>query len=508
MSRIKTNNQPSSIYQQEGYTPPHNLELEQSLIGALISYPTQVIYLIKPIVYPSDFHSPNHEIIVQAIYDLEENSIIPELSMVASRLQDAGMLERIGGPQYLVKCSSMATGTTVANIEKVCLAVKQLAVGRNLIRISQEIMGKAYMRSDVFDIIEFAEVEYSKINQDIAQVGVEDVFSIATEAADSFLGRIKRAQLALEDPTVKQDDVLYTGITKWDEINGPLQPHIYVVAARPGMGKTAFIVQMICNMATRHPVGLINGEMTNTQMCNRVICNSQELNNYVILRKDPLLVTEDEKAKYLNGQIFFTNLQLFIESKITEIGKIYSKVKYWVLKHNIKILIIDFLQILTVADELAKWMSETQALNYILESIRRMSKEFKIPIILLSQLNRELYRRAGDKRPNLSDLKGSGKIEEIAYQISFLHRPEYYGIMEDDEGNTHGCCYQIIAKHRDGELGTVKHRFLGEFSKFDKWQGELGDWKPPVADIEKPTFIPKGHSIGSFDEDLTTDLPF
>ncbi len=219
--------------------------------------------------------------------------------------------------------------------------------------------------------------------------------------------------------------------------------------------------------------------MTNDQIVQRLISNIKEINNYEF--KKPL----EDAPEWLNERVYqgmqdFINLKLHIESRsgIT-IEQIVAKLKYWKYKHNIQVAIIDFLQIIGYSEERMRYHTDLENMNYTLDRISHTAKELDIPIILLSQLNRDLYKRGGNKEPDLADLKGSGKIEEIAYQISFLHRPEYYGILVDESGeSTKGLCYQIIKKHRDGELRKIKHKFEGQYSRFS-------DWDTPIFDAPK-----------------------
>lgn len=325
------------------------------------------------------------------------------------------------------------------------------------------------------DLLASAEQHFFEINTELQSTRIRTTDIVALELVDKFLS----PKPMTEEEIAKK--YLYTGMQQWDRINGPLfLGGVYVVAARPAMGKTAFAIQLVRNMSKRFPVGLINVEMTDAQLAQRTISNLVEFDNwqYKIRAED---WEETTKKHFYRGLQEFMQLELFIESDTTDIDQIIQKIRFWVRRHGVRVVMIDYLQILRVSDELGKYMTETQALNYILEKIRACAKELNIVIFLLSQLNRELYRRAGNKEPNLGDLKGSGKIEEIAFQISFLHRPEYYDPEEtiDEFGeSTKDLCYQIIAKHRDGETGRVKHKFVARFTTFAEWTNEMPAWKP------------------------------
>lgn len=459
-----------------GKVPPQAKDLEDAILGAMMIEPASILDVMN-ILKPEDFYVESHVRIYSAICDLQQNSQPVDILTVCEKLGDKGELEMVGGPYYVTKLTNSVVSS--ANNIRWARIIKQYSVARKLIQFSGDVIGRAYENEDPLELLRDAEELFYQINKEIEEINVVTLDAIAWRLVNKIL---IPEQLSAEEQDLKY---LYTGMKEWDRVNGMLFPGgVYVIAGRPAMGKTAHAVQLIINMAKKFPVGLINVEMTDEQLAKRIISNFREMDNY-IFKKKPEEWTELEKKTFYEGMQEFLMLKLHIESQTTDIDRLIQKIKFWVKKFGVRTVVIDYLQILRVADELAKYMTEVQALNYILEKIRACAKELEIPIFLLSQLNRELYRRAGNKEPNLGDLKGSGKIEEIAFQISFLHRPEYYdetAVTDENGESIKGLCYQIIAKHRDGMLDRVKHRFIPKFTRFEDWYSEISRWEPPTDD--------------------------
>lgn len=456
-----------------GKVPPQAKDLEEAILGVMM-LESDSGYTVKNILYPDDFYVESHKRICRAIYDLLENHVVPDIFTVAEALRSKDELEMVGGPYYITKLTNSVVSS--ANIVSHSRIIKQKSIMRKVIEFSGNAINLAYDDTvDPFDALSEVEQEIFKINQDIEETRSVTLDQIAVKVAQGHAERV-----SAEGNPDKEKNYLRSGIRAWDIINGYFRPAgIYVVAARPGMGKTDFLIQLVCNIGQRAPVGFVSAEMSDEEICQRCISNLAELDN-IYWVKSGSSITKEENEKMMKGIRKFIELQLQIESRTNRIDRITSKMKFWVKKLGVKIVLIDFLQILTIAQDIAKYMTEVQALNYILEAIRTTAKELAVPVVLLSQLNRELYKR-GNKEPGLSDLKGSGKIEEIAYQISFLHRPEYYEITADDMGeSTAGLMYQMILKHRGGKTDPrVKHHYIPKFSKVAEWVGSLpGGFNP------------------------------
>lgn len=458
-----------------GKVPPQAIEMEKYILGVLLLEPAK-LYEARSILKAEDFYHNSHQIIYKAILAVDDAGGQPEMLSVAEYLRTSSEIDAVGGAYYLVNITKAVTNS--ANLFRNIHIIKQYSVARQLIIFSGGIMNDAYSNKDALQMLVDAEAQLFTIVKDIEEAKVTTLDQIAMNLTKRIF------EISEED----ENNLLYTGIKEWDRLNGMLfNSGVYVIAARPGMGKTAFAMEMIVNMASKFPIGFINVEMTDEQLAQRIISNQQNFDNS-IYKKKPSSWTELEKQLFNQGLEQFLKLKLHIDSTTNNMEKIAQKIRFWVKHFGVRSVIIDYLQILGLGDERSKYKTETQIINEILEMIRNLSKELKIPIFLLCQLNRELFKRAGNKEPNLGDLKGSGKIEEVAFQISFLHRPEYYDkdAITDEMGESiKGLCYQIIAKHRDGELDRLKHRFIPWYSQFKDWESAIFNWKPPTDEMPK-----------------------
>ncbi len=445
---------------------PNVKEVEQFILGVIMLEPDK-IQEARLILTPEDFFSSAHQEIFTQMISIDDSGGLIDTVILFQRLSSNNLIEKVGGAYYLVVCQNTVKRSD--NFGRQLLLIKQFSVARKLIIFSQGILGDAYEGKDPLQMLIDADAGLFEITKSIEEVRVTTKENIAT----NLLNKIIYA-----DAQKEEEEFLYTGFKEWDRINGPLFPSgVYIIAARPAMGKTAHAIQLICNMADKYPVGLINVEMTDEQLAKRIVSNKKSFNNY-IYKKRPSDWNDLEREVFQQGMAEFIKMKLHIDSSSNNMEKIAQKIKYWVKRDGVKVVVIDYLQILSLSEERTKYMTETQIYNTILEIVRSLAKELNITIFLLCQLNRELYRRAGNKEPNLGDLKGSGKIEEVAFQISFLHRPEYYDkdALTDENGESiQGLCYQIIAKHRDGEIDRIKHRFKGEYSQFTDWESPIFD---------------------------------
>jgi len=456
-----------------GKVPPQAKDLEDAVLGGILLV-REAMTKVNDILKPECFYVEAHQRIYKAMVSVFYKSRQIDTLTIAEELRKNEELEMIGGSYYLTKLTN--TVVSDAHIESHSRIIYEKYIQRELIRIAGNIIGDAYEDStDVFDLLDLRDIStevQSKKNVNVASVSIEVISSIHN--------KVHYARKKQEDPTTPDDpNEIFTLFPEWDRINGSLFPGLFIVAGRPGMGKGVVMTELICRMGMKYPVGVVNGEMTNKQLLIRIGCNLQKIDNE-LWKKDPTTVSDEELKMVYAAMQEAQCLQLHIEDS-TYIHKITAKIRMWVQKYGVKAVLIDFLTLIRIPDEIAKrFFSEVQKLNYVMEVLRELSKELNVPIILFAQLNRELYKRGGNKEPNLSDLKGSGNIEEFAYQISFLHRPEYTDIMEDDLGySTKGLIYQIIAKHRDGVLGRIKYKFSPQFSKIDNWDfQEVVGWKP------------------------------
>lgn len=453
-----------------GKVPPQAKDLERAILG-IIMLETSAFSIAYEIVKPLVFYVEGHQRIFSCFERLYKKNRPIDILTVVEELKTTEELELVGGAYYVTGLTTEVVSS--ANLESWCRIVLQKFIQREIIRISGDLIGEAYEDStDPLDLLSNANDNLRDINAAITESSKVNIVGLSIEIINDLHRKVHNDRNNIVD-----NKEVFTGITDWDKINGALFNGVYVVAARPGVGKGVHMAQCICNMANKYKVGVCNAEMTNKQLITRLACNVSGIDNN-LFKKHPSLVTDEELTQLHNAMEQVNNLQLSIDSN-TYIHKVINKIKLWVQRDKVQVIFADVLSKFKVPEDKDKYYTEVQKINYVMDAFVECSKHIGVPIILYAHLNRELYKR-GNKEPNLSDLKGSGAIEDFAFQISFLHRPEYYEIMEDENGeSTKGLMYQIIAKHRDGEHGKLKQRFLPQFSRLEKWENEfVPGWKP------------------------------
>jgi replicative DNA helicase len=447
-----------------GKVPPQAKEVEEVILGALLM-DGATASVVKELITPDDFYVDAHQRICKAIFKVSEKNA-PELVLIGEELKANDEIELIGGLYYLLQLTNKVTGDSVHNIKKHCLIVKERSIKRRLIKLAGIIINDAYEDSEeVFDLLMKAEGELKMVNNELSDMKITPISNVAMRVIEKFDNRVEKARQGIEDT-----DSIYTGMAEWDAINGSLFNGLYVIAGRPAMGKGVHMTELICRMAKKHDIGVINGEMTDEQLLTRIGCNLMGIDNF-LFKKNPSLVTTEEQGVLHEAMNEALTLKLHIEQS-RYIHKIANKIKLWVDKYNVKCVLADFLTLFKIPPELDRYYTATQRVDYILDVFTNICKEQKIPVILYVQMNREILGRHGTKEPNLGDLKQSGSIEELAYQVSFLHRPEYYdpqAITDEMGENTKGLMYQIIAKHRDGGVGRIKHKAILQCSQLRDW---------------------------------------
>lgn len=458
-----------------GKVPPQAIDLENAVLGQILLFPdffNDVVDLLSP----NCFYSEANKKIFLAMLSLRMKSRPVDTLCVIEELRSKEELDLVGGVFYIHKLSNFVTNAT--NLIHHCRILVEKFIQREIIKICGENLSLAFEDStDVFDLLDLVTNQFRDISAEIQERKKISVPTVSIEIIKSLHERVQNAKSGIEN-----ENEIFTYFPEWDTINGALFPGLFVIAGRPGMGKGVLMTEMICRIGKKHNIGVINGEMTNKQLMIRIGCNLKNIDNQ-LWKKDPKEVTEEELKTLYEAMQDAQCLKLHIDDN-TYIHHIAAKIRMWAQRIGVKVVLIDFLSLIKLPEENARYFTEVQKLNYILEVLRELAKDLSLPIVLFCQLNRELYKRGGSKEPNLSDLKGTGNIEEFAYQISFLHRPEYYDIFEDDMGeSTRGLLYHIIAKHRDGRLGRLKYRFSPQFSKIDNWEfQEVVGWKP-IAQI-------------------------
>ena len=454
----KKNSGIKSVYEQInielGKMPPNAVEFEEAVLGACMI--EKDAYLnIAEILKPEMFYKENHQKIFKAIHNIAVDSESVDIITVTQELRKNNTLDEIGGPVYLAQLTNKVG--SAAHIEIHARIIQQKYVQRELIRISSEIQKKSYDDSeDVKDLLDFAESEIFAIAEGSGSKDSRHIRPIIDEALELIHEAAKRPD-GLSG--------LASGFTELDKITpGWQKSDLIIIAARPAMGKTAFVLSMARNMAVEYDqaVALFSLEMSAVQLVNRLIVAESELAHDKI-KNGKLEPYEWEQLDIKLEKLY--NAPIFIDdTPALSVFELRAKCRRLKSQNKLDIVIIDYLQLMTGP---ASSGNREQEVSNISRSLKALAKELNVPIITLSQLNRSVETRSGDKRPQLSDLRESGAIEQDADMVFFIHRPEYYGLTQDADGNdTKGLAELIIAKHRNGATGIVNLKFKPEFAQF------------------------------------------
>lgn len=492
-------------YSGLGKLPPQATDLEEAVLGALMLEKdalSSVIDIIKPEV----FYKDNHQKIFQAIRLLFEKSSPVDILTVTAQLRSQGELEMIGGAYYITELTNRVA--SAANIEFHARIIIQKYIQRELIRISTEVIQSAYEdTTDVLDLLDKAE----KNLFDIAQNNLRR----DSRKMDDLMHEALKEIESLKD---KKDGLtgVASGFTDLDRMtSGWQKSDLVIIAARPAMGKTAFVLTCARNAAVdfNKPVVVFSLEMSSVQLVNRLISGEAQIEQEKI-RKGNL---EEWEWQQIHSKISRLEAAPLIidDTPALNIFEFRAKCRRLKAQHDIQLIIIDYLQLMhgKAADAKGGGNRE-QEIGSISRALKSVAKELNVPVIALSQLSRAVESRpGGSKRPMLSDLRESGSIEQDADMVLFLYRPEYYGLEVDEDNNpTQGVGEVIIAKHRNGETGRVRLKFVGKYVKFtDLDQGMDGGFSPavnafsglaPSQDFEKPNnFIIRPSRMDDIDDE-------
>ena len=489
-----------------GKLPPQAVELEEAVLGAMMLEQGAVNTVID-ILKPASFYKEVHGQIYEAVMNLFQKGEPIDILTVTHQLRKSGQLDIVGGPLYISQLTNRIAST--ANIESHARIIAQKFIQRELIRISNETIHDAYDEStDVFDLLDRAEGNLFQVAEGNIRKNYDKMGSLVKTAMDMIHAAGKNIGGVNGVPT---------GFTDLDRITGGWQnSDMIILAARPGMGKTAFVLSMARNMAVEYqvPVAMFSLEMSSVQLVQRLMASESEIDSEK-LRKGTLEQYEWEQLHTRVSRI--AEAPIFIDDTPgLSVFELRAKCRRLKAQHGIGIIIIDYLQLMTVGGE-TKAGNREQEISTISRSIKGIAKELNVPVIALSQLSRQVETRGGDKRPILSDLRESGAIEQDADIVSFIHRPEYYQQNEDNDGtDLKGKGFIIIAKHRNGALGDVKLRFIAHPAKFANLTGYDYDNQQYNKSVQantsfsagaegQPTTITVSSKINSMDDD---DEPF
>ncbi len=452
---------PRDISDNLGKLPPQATDLEETILAAIMLEKNAMMD-IATFLRPEHFYTEQHKEIYTAIQLLFAAGQPVDLRTVVNELRKLGKLEVVGGHYAITLISDKASSS--ANLEAHARILVEYAMKRSMIQLSSQIQQDAYDDTqDVFSLIDKVNLELQEILDDA--VGSKTAMTMKDYAVK-----------VVQDVQARQSGQ-HTGLDSGYEVldallNGFTPTDLIIVAARPGMGKTAFVVQAAKQIAERGiPVGIISLEMSGNQLVERLATAESEIEADKIKKG---VLNELEHSLFIEAAGKLASLPIFIEDvPFITILELRARAMRMITKHGIKFLAIDYLQLIKGSGRAGQ--NRDQEISEITRTLKGMAKELGIPIVALSQLNRGLETRGGSKRPQLSDLRESGAIEQDADVVMFLYRPEYYKITVDENGfPTHGMAEVIVAKHRAGALDTILLKFVGKYTKFKEWTMEMG----------------------------------
>ncbi len=440
---------------EHGKIPPQAIDLEEAVLGAIM-LEKDALTAVLDILKAEMFYKEAHQKIYKAILGLFEKSESIDILTVTNQLKKNGELEIVGGAYYITQLTSRVASS--ANIEYHTRIISQKYLQRELIRSSTEIIKEAFNDStDVFELLDTAE-------QNLFAIGEGNLKSKFSMMKDSVVESIRQIKAASRQEGGFNG--VPTGFMALDRITGGWQKSdLVVIAARPGMGKTALMLTMARNIAVdfKKPVAFFSLEMNTTQLVTRLISSETELPAEK-LKKGTL---ENHEWAQLESRVTrLSDAPLIIDdSPALTIFDLRAKARRLKQQHKIELIVIDYLQLMSGSGD--NRGNREQEISNISRSLKSLAKELNIPIIALSQLSREVEKRGGTKRPILSDLRESGAIEQDADMVIFIYRAEYYKIELDERNQpTKGMAEIIIAKHRNGPTADVPLKFIDRFAKF------------------------------------------
>lgn len=477
-----------------GKVQPQAIPLEEAVLGAIM-LDKNALTVVLDILRPESFYLDGHQAIYRAMLRLFERSQPVDLLTVTEELKKGGDLQLAGGPVYLVELTNRIA--SAANIEYHARIISQKYIQRELISTSTKVINDAFEdTTDVFQLLDDAEQGLFAIAQQNMSRGYDSMSSLAVKV---------RKQL---DELKNREDGLTgvpTGFTELDRLTSGWQPSdLIILAARPGMGKTSFVLSLAKNAAAEFGKGvaIFSLEMSSVQLAQRIISMEAEISGSK-MRNGQL---EEYEMQQLNTALErISEAPIFIDDTPgINVFELRAKCRRLKMQHDISLVVIDYLQLMSGGGENQKGNRE-QEISAISRALKGLAKELHVPVIALSQLSRAVEVRGGTKRPQLSDLRESGAIEQDADIVSFIYRPEYYQILEDEEGQSlKGIAEVIIAKHRNGALKTVNLKFTAEFARFSNLED------PNFDDLPGDTFENPNQNIITRSSKMNDDedIPF
>lgn len=487
--RRKNQSQPlDTVY---GQLQPQALDVERAVLGALM-IDKDAYAIVCELLYPESFYEKRNQKVYAAIRDLAMAERPVDILTVSDQLAKNAELDEVGGPVYITELASRVS--TSANVEYHARIVAQKFLARQLISFAGDISTKAFDETiDVDELMQHAEGALFELSHKNMKKDYTQIDPVISEAVKVIQDAAKNTDGLTGIPSG------YHGLD--DKTSGWQSSDLVIVAGRPAMGKTAFALSMAKNIAADYhkPLAFFSLEMSNQQLVNRLLSNVCEIEGKKILNGQLSPDEWERLDKRVNNLI---GAPIYVDDTPgLSVFELRTKARRLVREHQVGIIMIDYLQLMNANG--MRFSSRQEEVSTISRSLKGLAKELNIPIIALSQLNRGVESREGleGKRPQLSDLRESGAIEQDADMVIFVHRPEYYHIYQDDNGrDLHGMAQIIIAKHRKGATGDVLLNFRGEFTRFENPEdSHLGN-RAPVGEGEIiGSSINNGVDAGAYD---------
>lgn len=447
------------VLEKEGRIPPQAIEVEEAVLGGMLIDRDAALMGIESLKM-SDFYKPAHRHIFETMSKLIQSKNQIDLLTLENELRDQNLLDICGGTGYISQLTRSVSSS--ANIEYHIQIIAEKALKRDLILSCSEVIKESYdPGSDPYDVLDLAEKKVFELSNQNSRGNVEPITDTIKHTLE-YLEELRGKKSAITGvPTNLDIDKLTAGWQKGDLI---------IIAARPSMGKTAFVLTVARNAAlhanpdNRTSIALFSLEMSDHSLVQRLLTMEARVD----AQKARTGQLSDDEFQHLieaAGRLYPASIYVDDTPGIS-LMELRSKCRRLKNEKNIGLIIIDYLQLMTAT--IRDNANREQEIALISRGLKSLAKELNVPVIALSQLSRAVEQRGRDKRPQLSDLRESGSIEQDADVVCFLYRPEYYGITTDDEGrSTQNIAEVIVGKQRNGPVGSVPLHFVKEYARFE-----------------------------------------
>ena len=489
-----------------GKLPPQATDLEEAVLGALMLEKTAITEVAE-ILKVASFYKEAHQMIFQSMVDLFSRAEPIDILTVTSDLRKKAVLDVVGGAYYITQLTNKVS--SAANIKYHAQIIAEKFLQRELIRISTEIQTEAFEDDkDAFELLDSSERKLFEVSQGNIKKDVRGINAVVKEAL-------------VEINSLKDKEGGMTGISsgfaRLDKVTAGFQKSdLIIIAARPGMGKTALALSLARNaslIAEEKPrsIAIFSLEMSSKQLVTRMLSSEAEIEGDKLKRG----TLADHEWQQLNTRIAKLNdAPIFIDdTPALTVFELRAKCRRLKQQHNIEMIVIDYLQLMRGDDPNNKNGNREQEVSYVSRSLKALAKELDVPVIALAQLSRAGEKRGNTATPMLSDLRESGSIEQDADMVMFIYRPEYYDLQEWEDGTpTHGQAELIIAKHRNGETAKIRLRYIGKYTKFADLDANYGQENDMMtSDSPNPGSITISSKINTWnndDDDNSGPAPF